>query len=107
MSTFDQGQSLAQLGEHFRRLRLARNIPQETLAAESGLGLSTVKRLENGRGCNLSAMLQLLAALGYADRLEQFFAQLAVEAARESDDSMGDRRRASAPRKATEESTVD
>ncbi|WP_237057049.1 helix-turn-helix domain-containing protein [Microbulbifer sediminum] len=98
---------MAQLGEHFRRLRLARNIPQETLAVESGLGLSTVKRLENGRGCNLSAMLQLLAALGYSGRLEQFLAHLASEATQQSDDIMTDRRRASAPRKSIEETPVD
>ncbi|SDK11125.1 helix-turn-helix domain-containing protein [Microbulbifer yueqingensis] len=104
MSTSDQQQTLERLGEQFRRLRLARNIPQESLASSSGLGLSTVKRLENGRGCNLSAMVQLLGALGYGERLHEFLAQLADEAAGESDEIVSERRRASAPRRVSEES---
>lgn len=107
MSTSEQQQALIRLGEHFRRLRLARNIPQESLASASGLGLSTVKRLENGRGCNLSAMVQLLGALGYGARLEDFLGELADEAARQSDDIVSERRRASAARRVSEESPVE
>lgn len=88
---------LESLGKHFRHLRLARNISQEALASDSGVGLSTLKRLENGRGCNLAALIQLMAALGCDDRFESFFAQLASDAA--EGDPADSRRRASSPRK--------
>lgn len=88
---------LKSLGEQLRRLRLAHNVSQQALATGSGVGLSTLKRLENGRGCNLSVLVQLLTALGYEERLEQFFAQLVDEA---SGGSVANRRRASSPRKA-------
>lgn len=87
---------LKSLGEQIRRLRLAHNVSQEALAIGSGIGLSTLKRLESGRGCNLSVLVQLLVALGYEDRLERFFAQLAEEA---SGGRVPGRRRASSPRK--------
>lgn len=85
------------LGEHLRRLRLAANISQQELATQSGVGLSTLKRLERGQGCNLAALLQLLEALECADRLEAFFAELADEAPPGHVDGM--RRRASSQRR--------
>lgn len=99
MNATEQQQVLARLGERFRRLRLVRNISQEALAESSGVGLSTLKRFESGRGCNLAALVQLLVALGYLGELESFFAQLAEreEGATPADGDM--RRRASSPRK--------
>ncbi|MFC6632000.1 helix-turn-helix domain-containing protein [Microbulbifer taiwanensis] len=90
---------LVQLGEDFRRLRLARNIAQDALAADAGVGLSTLKRLEVGRGCNLAALVQLLSALGCAEQFESFFAQLAGGVTGERADPADQRRRASSPRK--------
>lgn len=87
--------TLAAIGKRFRQLRLARNISQEDLAAGSAVGLSTVKRLESGRGCNLAALVQLLDALGYADALPQLFERLSEQEASGKDD----RRRASTLRK--------
>ncbi|SDZ85234.1 helix-turn-helix domain-containing protein [Microbulbifer marinus] len=78
MESTEPQKVLEQLGDHFRRLRLARNVSQETLANESGVGLSTLKRLENGRGCNLMALVQLLEALGCLNDLESFFARLSA-----------------------------
>ena len=86
------------LGESFRRLRLAENIPQDTLAARADVGLSTLKRLERGEGCNLSALVQLLDSLGYADHIESFFAQLADNAHKRESSLPESRRRASSPR---------
>lgn len=100
MNSAEQQQVLARLGERFRRLRLVRNISQEALAENSGVGLSTLKRFENGRGCNLVALVQLLAALGHLGELESFFAQLAERGGEGATHTDGDmRRRASSPRK--------
>ncbi|WP_193164823.1 helix-turn-helix domain-containing protein [Microbulbifer hainanensis] len=86
------------LGESFRRLRLAENVSQETLAARADVGLSTLKRLERGEGCNLSALVQLLESLAYADQFESFFAQLAENASKRDSSLPESRRRASSPR---------
>ncbi|SHE74832.1 Helix-turn-helix domain-containing protein [Microbulbifer donghaiensis] len=80
MKSTEPQKVLEQLGDHFRSLRLARNVSQESLASESGVGLSTLKRLENGRGCNLVALVQLMIALNCEARLESFFLQLATDA---------------------------
>ncbi|WP_323844627.1 transcriptional regulator [Microbulbifer magnicolonia] len=98
-----QQKVLAQLGEHFRRLRLARNVSQEALASESGVGLSTLKRLENGRGCNLLALVQLLAALRCEDQFEAFFAKLATDALEQESVAAEKRRRASSPRQSADD----
>ncbi|MGL6161071.1 helix-turn-helix domain-containing protein [Microbulbifer sp.] len=99
MNSTEQQQVLVRLGERFRRLRLARNISQEALAENSGVGLSTLKRFESGRGCNLAALVQLLAALGHLGELESFFAQLAERGEGVSPTDGDTRRRASSPRK--------
>ncbi|WP_346836660.1 helix-turn-helix transcriptional regulator [Microbulbifer sp. SAOS-129_SWC] len=91
----DQHARLRRLGESFRRLRLARNISQEALADNGGVGLSTLKRLERGQGCTLLALLQLLAALDCAHQFETLVAGLVADL---EDGSGRDRRRASAPR---------
>lgn len=91
-------QRMHQIGEQFRQLRLACNVPQEELAASSGIGLSTLKRLERGQGCNLAAFVQLLGALGFASQLDTFFAQLTAEADPGGDVEGRMRRRASSPR---------
>lgn len=83
------------IGKRFRQLRLARNISQEDLAVESDVGLSTVKRLESGRGCNLAALVQMLDALGYRFALPEFLERLTEQEASHK----GERRRASAVRK--------
>ena len=87
--------SMTVIGKRFRELRLARNISQEDLAADASVGLSTVKRLESGRGCNLAALVQMLNALGYTDALPDLFERLGEQESR----GRGERRRASAARK--------
>ncbi|MCW8127138.1 helix-turn-helix domain-containing protein [Microbulbifer halophilus] len=88
---------LTQIGDHVRHLRLSANISQEELAATSGVGLSTLKRLERGEGCNLAALLQVLEPLDAAGKLEAFFARLAGEVRTSGPD--GERRRASSLRR--------
>ncbi|MCX2795164.1 helix-turn-helix domain-containing protein [Microbulbifer thermotolerans] len=90
---------LCRLGKQVRHLRLAHNISQKDLASGSGIGLSTLKRLENGQGCNLAALVQLLVALNCDDKVDVLFAQLAEDVA---GSRAAIRSRASSPRKAVD-----
>ncbi|WP_237065344.1 helix-turn-helix domain-containing protein [Microbulbifer guangxiensis] len=67
------------MGEQCRHLRLAHNRSQEELAAASGIGMSTLKRLEKGQGCHLSALAEVLVQLGVSERCETLFEDLAQD----------------------------
>ncbi len=61
---------LKQLGERLARHRLARNLTQEQVATQAGLGLRTVQRLELGvAGTQLSGFIRICRVLGLLDRL--------------------------------------
>ncbi|KUJ84552.1 XRE family transcriptional regulator [Microbulbifer flavimaris] len=83
------------LGDQLRRLRLAGNRSQEEVAAASGIGMSTLKRLESGRGCHLSALAEVLLQLDVAEPLEEFIEEFVQSA--QADDAA--RRRATGSRK--------
>ncbi|GAA5524456.1 hypothetical protein Maes01_01013 [Microbulbifer aestuariivivens] len=86
------------LGEQLRRLRLAENCSQEELACASGIGMSTLKRLEGGRGCHLSSLADVLVQLGLADPLLDFFQEQVREAqAADTSRRRASRSRASSP----------
>lgn len=55
------------LGDQLRRLRLARDLDQLTLADKAGVSEKALRNLEAGRGSSLSTLLQVLRAL---DRLD-------------------------------------
>ncbi|MFO1459856.1 MAG: helix-turn-helix transcriptional regulator [Verrucomicrobiota bacterium] len=62
---------LRQLGERMAGLRLSRNLTQQQLAEQAGLGLRTVQRLELGMAATLlSGWVRVLRVLGLVDRLE-------------------------------------
>jgi transcriptional regulator with XRE-family HTH domain len=52
------------LGERLKALRLARNLDQVTLAQRSGISLSALKNLENGRGSTLHTLVSVVRSLG-------------------------------------------
>lgn len=52
------------------KIRLSRNISQEQLAAESGVSLRTVGRLEKGQGVSFDTFLRVLIALGIQQNLD-------------------------------------
>src|SRR3546814_15691592 len=54
------------LGDQLRRLRLARDLDQLTLADKAGVSEKALRNLVAGRGSSLSTLLQVLRAL---DRL--------------------------------------
>jgi transcriptional regulator with XRE-family HTH domain len=61
---------LVELGSRIARARLRQNQTQAELAASAGVSLSTVRRLEAGRGSQLSAFLSVLRSLDLLDELE-------------------------------------
>lgn len=60
----------AHLGDQLRRLRLARDLDQLTLADKAGVSEKALRNLEAGRGSSLSTLLQVLRALGRLDWLD-------------------------------------
>jgi transcriptional regulator with XRE-family HTH domain len=62
---------LAELGRRIRRTRLDRNIPRDHLAAEAGVSLASIVRLEKGTSTNLRVFLRVLRALGLLEDLDR------------------------------------
>jgi transcriptional regulator with XRE-family HTH domain len=62
---------LKALGERLAGLRLARNLTQQELAEQAGLGLRTVQRLESGAAATqLSGLLRVCRVLGLVEQLD-------------------------------------
>ena len=52
------------LGEHLRKLRVHRNIDQQTLAARAGISVRALRALESGHGSSLHTLVVVVRALG-------------------------------------------
>lgn len=59
----------SELGQQLRLLRLRRGVDQRQLAREAGVALNAVKRMESGRGTNVTSLIRVLRVLGRADWL--------------------------------------
>ncbi|MCY3970899.1 MAG: helix-turn-helix transcriptional regulator [Acidobacteria bacterium] len=59
----------SELGRRLAKLRLSRNITQQALAADAGIGLRTLRNIEAGRSSSLDSLLRLSIELGLADGL--------------------------------------
>ena len=60
---------LKEMGRRIRLLRLSRNVTQQMLASEAGIGTRTLCRLEAGEGPTLDSFLRVALALGLAERV--------------------------------------
>lgn len=59
------------LGQRLAAQRLARNLTQQQVAEEAGLGLRTVQRLEQGAcAIQLTGFLRVIRVLGLIERME-------------------------------------
>lgn len=58
-----------ELGRRLAKRRLARNVTQQALAEEAGIGLRTLRRIEAGHPCSLDSFLRLASVLGVAEAL--------------------------------------
>ena len=59
----------AEIGKRLAQLRLARNVTQQMLAREAGIGLRTLRRLEAGQPTSFDTFLRVLIALDLGDGL--------------------------------------
>ena len=62
--------AVQELGNRIARHRLNRNLTQATLAAEAGVSVPTVQRLEQGKSCQASSLIRILRALKLLDHLD-------------------------------------
>lgn len=60
-------ESMNQLGESLRQVRLHKNIDQKTLAEQAGVSVGAVKNLESGSGASLKTLISVARVL----KLEQ------------------------------------
>jgi transcriptional regulator with XRE-family HTH domain len=61
---------LAELGRRLERQRLSRNLTQDQLAEQAGIGRATVQRLERGQSVQTTSLIKLLRALGLLQSLD-------------------------------------
>lgn len=61
------------LGERLKTQRLILNLTQAAVAEKSGIGVSTVARIESGHGGTLDNVIRLAIALGMINHFSQLF----------------------------------
>ena len=66
---------LVELGSRLARTRLERNLTQQDLGFEAGIGLATVRRLEDGQSVRLTSLIRVLRSLGLLDTLDVLVAE--------------------------------
>lgn len=62
-----------ELGKRLQTQRLAQRLSQVELAMRAGLGVSTLKLLENKGRCTLENFIRTSLALGLADEMQSLF----------------------------------
>ena len=63
------GMIQSKIGERLKAVRLKQNITQQALAEESGVSLSSVKKIEKGEIGSFDSLLRVLRTLGKLDVL--------------------------------------
>lgn len=67
------------IGERLAQIRLSKNLTQEQLADQAGIGLRTVQRLELGAAATqLSSFVRVCRILGLVERFEVLIPEAAV-----------------------------
>ncbi len=92
LATCDQIE--AALCKQLENIRLSRNMTQLQLAAEAGVSLRTIGRLEKGLGVSLETFIRVLTALGLQQRLESMLPDPKVRPFERLRPSGGERKRA-------------
>lgn len=64
---------MRQIGAKLKDLRIEKNLRQSDLTDASGVSVSTISAIENGKATSLITIIQLLRALGHLDYLDSFF----------------------------------
>lgn len=63
---------LKELGDRLRQQRLNQNITQMELAKKADVGLSKIKRMEQGQNYTISGLLRIMRALDLLSQLDNF-----------------------------------
>lgn len=66
---------LAELGSRLARARKERGYTQPELAEEAGIGVATLRRIEDGQDAHLGSWIKLLKALGMTDAIDGLLSQ--------------------------------
>jgi len=69
--------SLKQLGERGKRLRIDLGVKQEDLAQNAGISLSTLKAFESGASISTANLAKILTQLDCLDAFEQIIPDVA------------------------------
>lgn len=62
---------LEELARRLAQVRKQRGLSQEALAEQAGVGIATLRRIEDGRDARLGSWLRLLQALDLTERIDQ------------------------------------
>ena len=90
---------LSLIGQRLVQLRLARNLTQQQLAEQAGLGLRTVQRLEQGAAATqLSGFLRVCRVLGIVEGFDLLLPEIAPGPLEQLKLQGRKRQRASGPR---------
>ncbi len=90
---------LRELGSRLARTRLERNMTQEELANDAGIGKSTLERIEGGREVRVSSLIRALRALGQIEVLDRLIPEPLPSPIGRARLRGGERKRAGRPRK--------
>lgn len=88
----------AALGHRLEQIRLSRNITQKQLAAESGISLRTLRRLENGEGVTLDTFIRVMSALNIQENLAALLPDPSVRPIERAVSATGTERQRARPR---------
>ncbi len=100
-TTFSDAAILQELGQRLAQLRLNRNLLQDALAAEAGLSLRTLTRIESGEPSQTVNVLRVLRVLGLLENLEALVPPPPVSPLQQLQLQGKSRKRASRPAKLT------
>ncbi|MDD5816233.1 MAG: helix-turn-helix transcriptional regulator [Bacteroidales bacterium] len=76
--TFSTPELIRLLGARFKEYRMRCNLTQREVAEQSGIGLTTVHKFENGTAYNisLSTLIHLLKVVGQIDAIDNVLPEL-------------------------------
>jgi transcriptional regulator with XRE-family HTH domain len=69
--TTPQHAALKELGKRLAQVRKQRGFTQVELARQAGVGVATLRRVEDGQDAQISSWLKLLDTLGLTQSIEQ------------------------------------